>query len=112
MHGIAITSHKKVILITQRLSYVSEYCEERESLDTKWYTLLRDAGDVRLLPISYKQDPVELFERLEISGVILSGGNDVCHKPGLPSDIASLLSSKRDSFERAILWPRIKPSRC
>ena len=95
-------SKAKVILITQRLSYVSEYCEERESLDSQWYTLLRDAGDVRLLPISYKQGVEEIFELLEVSGVIFSGGNDVYHKPGLPSDIANVLSSKRDSFERAI----------
>ena len=95
-------SKAKVILVTQRLSYVSEYCEERESIDSQWYTLLQDAGNVRLLPISYKQDPAEIFELLEISGVILSGGNDVYCKPEPPSDIASLLSSKRDLFERGV----------
>ena len=95
-------SKLKVILITQRLSYISEYCEERESLDSQWHTLLRDAGYAQLLPISYKQDPVEIFELFEISGVILSGGNDVYHKPDLPKDVVRLLSTKRDSFERAV----------
>jgi len=96
-------SETQVVAITQRLTFVESYGEERESLDTQWYDFVRRLGSVQLVPISYKSDPGAFLDRFCVSCVILSGGNDVHQEQQqVPKDIGETLSVKRDRFEREL----------
>ena len=93
----------KVVAITQRLSHVLEYGEERESLDTQWHTFFEQVGNVTLLPISYKHDPATFISDFAVDGIVLSGGNDLFFSSKTPECTSSVLSSKRDSFETELV---------
>ena len=99
----------KIILITQRLMYLEEIDEERESLDPLWHGLFEEFGNVILVPLSYRQDTSLIFDSYDVAGIILSGGNNVSiHSQDVYGDvdadsIAAQLSLKRDRFERNLL---------
>lgn len=93
----------KVFAITQRLSYIAEYGEERESLDTEWYTFFSQVGDSILLPIAHLHDPTVFLSEFDVDGVVLSGGNDVCLNDELDNHPAVSLSAKRDAFEKKMI---------
>ena len=99
----------KCILITQRLTYLDDIDEERESLDPQWHGLFKEFGNVILVPLSYRQDTSLIFDSYDIAGIILSGGNDVyIHSKKLYEDvdagnITAQLSLKRDRFEKKLL---------
>ncbi|MGP1450223.1 MAG: gamma-glutamyl-gamma-aminobutyrate hydrolase family protein [Wolinella sp.] len=86
----------KKVAITQRLISAQEYIENREALDVRWGELLFGLG-VMPLSLSYAIPFSDYAEEFAISGVILSGGND------LNSVISSAINKKRDSYERDIL---------
>ena len=99
----------KSILITQRLTYLDDIDEERESLDPQWHGLFKEFENVILVPLSYRQDTSLIFDSYDIAGIILSGGNDVfIHSKNLYEDadagnITAQLSLKRDRFEKKLL---------
>ena len=98
----------KVVAITQRISLVSEYDEERESLDPKWYNFFSAVQNTVLVPISYKHNPEAFLERFSVDCLVLSGGNDVIDEDevcsdNVGSDPARSLSRKRDKFERRLI---------
>jgi len=86
----------KKIAITQRLVENTSYKETREALDVNYAKFISEAG---YLPIAlpYKVDFVEYFKELDISGVLLTGGND------LNSINPSPLSKQRDEFEKRLI---------
>lgn len=66
----------KKILITPRIEKVKEYYEIRECLDISWSTLLRKMDLLPIiLPLNAKIE--DYFDNFDISGVILTGGNDL-----------------------------------
>ena len=92
-----------MIAITQRLSFVETYQEERESLDSQWYDFAQELADVHLLPISYKSDPGAFLDQFQVDCIVLSGGNDVYQHQRAPNDETESLSAKRDQFEKSLI---------
>ena len=67
--------------ITQRVERVPAYGERRDCLDQAWGNLLSQLG---MLPVPLSNalnDPGTVVDALELSGVILSGGNDIATQP-------------------------------
>ena len=66
----------KKILITQRLISNQSYYEIREALDTNYSKLLSKSG---FLPIAlpYEINFIDYFNEFNISGILLTGGNDL-----------------------------------
>lgn len=92
----------KRVAITQRLVAVRNYSEIRTALDIRWTQLLLS---IDLIPIPVPFDlNLNLFADLEISGIILTGGNDL----SLYSD--DELSILRDNHERSCIDFAIKNS--
>lgn len=91
----------KKIGITQRLIENNSYYEIREALDINYSKLI---GACNYMPIilPYEVNFKKYFDRLKISGVMLTGGNDlyVCNK--------NKLSKKRDDYEKKLLKYCIK----
>ncbi|MFH1759958.1 MAG: gamma-glutamyl-gamma-aminobutyrate hydrolase family protein [bacterium] len=87
----------KTVLITQRLSAVSEYPEIRECLDIRWAGFLNRCGIMPVaLPIECSiQEYVKKFRPF---GIILTGGNDM-----EIFNINDPLSLMRDKFENEII---------
>ena len=91
----------KKIIITQRLISNDNYFEIREALDIQWGKLLKEISFIPIiLPIEY--DFEIYFDKIEIDGVILTGGND------LNSINPSNESLKRDIFEKELIKYSIK----
>ncbi len=85
----------KRVAITQRLVSVMDYNEIRTSLDIRWTELLL-AIDLIPIPVPFDLD-LNLFAELGISGIILTGGNDL----SIHSD--DELSILRDNHERSCI---------
>lgn len=86
------------IAITQRVERIAGYDEQRDCLDQRWSTLL-EALDIDLVPVPNGLSCVSgWFERQNVAGLILSGGNDLSHLPG-----ASNASPERDATEASLL---------
>lgn len=93
--------------ITQRVEFNEDYDEVRDSLDQQWINLLCKAGiDFILLPNSI--DNLESWlEKKNLSGFILTGGNDLSHLPDAKNS-----APNRDETERKILeWAAKNKSR-
>lgn len=87
----------KKIALTQRLIENESYPEIRDALDVRWGSFLEQAG---LLPVPITtgfSNVAAFFEELEITGVILTGGNN------LSLWTKSALSRQRDEFEKKLL---------
>jgi len=86
----------KKIAITQRLVENGSYSEMRECLDVNYSKLIYACGYLPIV-LPYEVAFESYFKNIDISGVVLTGGNDLncCHK--------SSLSKKRDLFEKKIL---------
>ncbi|WP_104697211.1 MULTISPECIES: gamma-glutamyl-CDP-amidate hydrolase [unclassified Helicobacter] len=86
---------KKMIGISQRLIEHAEYKEIREALAIDWGVFFRNKTNFIPLALSIEIDFLEYVPYL--SGVILSGGNDLfCLNP-------DQLSKMRDDYERQII---------
>tara|TARA_B100001063_G_C16720190_1_gene533087 strand:- start:253 stop:888 length:636 start_codon:yes stop_codon:yes gene_type:complete len=86
----------KKILITQRLISNQSYYEIREALDTNYSKLLSKSG---FLPIAlpYEINFIDYFNEFNISGILLTGGND------LNSFSSNPLSEQRDIYEKNLI---------
>jgi len=90
------------ICITQRLAEVTEYNEIRNSLDIRWQELLLSIDFIPIpLPLNVE---LHLHKDLEISGIILTGGND------LFSQSQNELSILRDKHEKQCIKYAIEKS--
>lgn len=86
----------KKILITQRLEEVSSYLETRECLDIRWSKLINSLG-CNQVALPYESEPIDYINQKNVSGIILSGGDE-------PYSLSkSPLSKKRDLFEKAVV---------
>lgn len=86
------------IAITQRVDHVPGYSERRDCLDQRWSALMENLG-FDLVPVSNGlKNPEQWLQRQNVSGLILSGGNDLAH---LPEAINS--SPERDFTEMSLL---------
>lgn len=84
--------------LTQRVEQLADRDERRDCLDQAWARLLLDAGFV---PVPLPNQPGHaraLVEALQISGVILTGGNDLACLPDTRD-----AACERDAFERELL---------
>lgn len=81
----------KKIGITQRIDYIKEYGEVRNTLDIKWVELLDSIGFLAI-PLSVNIN-YRLIDELNLNGIILSGGND------LSSQSKNDYSTLRDKHE-------------
>ena len=76
--------------ISQRIEYIPDYKEYRDCLDQRWTTILSGLGIIPIPLCNAINDVFAYLDEINISGVILSGGND---------------SVLRDNFERScIQW--------
>ncbi len=86
----------KLVGITQRIDVIESYGEIREALDIKWHELLIQSGFTPLI-LSATVSPELYFEKFSLSGILLTGGND----------LASVNDTKenkmRDSFEKGLI---------
>ncbi len=86
----------KKVLVTQRVSENSDYPEMRENLDIQWSKFLKSTGAISV-PISVNIDLKYYFNSFDISGIVLTGGNDLFN-------FSKNLSSKiRDKFEKKLI---------
>lgn len=86
----------KKIALTQRLVQHGAYMETREVLDINYSKLIFEMGCLPIV-LPYEVPSPNYFKAMNISGLLLTGGNDLssCHNNDL--------STKRDAFEKALL---------
>lgn len=89
------------IAITQRLTSMYDGQEIRESLDIRWYDFIQSCGFC-LVPISVKRDIPQFLQKTKISGIVLSGGND------LFAINPEKVNYMRDTFEKDLLREAVK----
>ncbi len=86
------------IAITQRVEKVPDYDERRDCLDQRWSSLMEGLG-IDLVPVpNGLRNPGDWLVRQSVTGLVLSGGNDLAHLPG-----AVNFSLERDLTEAALL---------
>ncbi|MBD73951.1 MAG: hypothetical protein CMM96_00440 [Rickettsiales bacterium] len=84
--------------ITQRVDFVSEYSETRDSIDQRWYELFEVLG-MNIIPIPNGLKDIKAWlNEMKCDAFILSGGNDIF---GLKE--SKNVSKERDQTEFAIL---------
>ena len=86
---------RPIIAVTQRVVVVPEYGERRDALDQRWTSFLSDCG---YLAMPVPNDPAiaaELVAGVNISGLLLTGGNDLAAVGGD--------APERDATERVLL---------
>ncbi len=90
----------KRVGISHRVDVIPDYGERRDSIDQGWYKLMLSLG---WLPVPLPNIPPNyvdmLMESLDLSGVILSGGNSITELDPNAVDIAP----ERDKFEHALI---------
>lgn len=85
--------------ITQRVEEVSSYNEIRDCLDVRWTNLLCSLNIIPI-PLCNKVVQAENYlDKLGLSGIILSGGNNINVNPGISKSI----SFHRDIFEMSVI---------
>lgn len=68
---------KGIVLVTQRVDVIEGYGERRDALDQNWVQFLMECGYVTLSCPNNIHVTKELLKNIDISGIILSGGNDL-----------------------------------
>jgi len=86
------------VAITQRVMDLADRGERRDALDQEWTPWLA-AVDAVPVPVPNRVADVGRFvQELEIDVVVLTGGNDLSHLPGVVQT-----APERDATERAVL---------
>jgi N5-(cytidine 5'-diphosphoramidyl)-L-glutamine hydrolase len=84
--------------LTQRVDVVSAYRERRDGLDQNWARLVSSL-DLAPVPLCNEvSDPDRYLEALGLSGIILTGGNDLSY---VSPDVGT--APERDRFEHHLL---------
>jgi gamma-glutamyl-gamma-aminobutyrate hydrolase PuuD len=90
----------KLLGITQRVEVVANYGERRDCLDQRWWDVAYSLG---FIPIPLPNMPCERIEnflyKLDISAILLSGGNSLTFLDDQASDVAP----ERDQFESGLI---------
>ncbi|WP_122082594.1 type 1 glutamine amidotransferase [Vibrio coralliirubri] len=90
----------KRIGLTQRVDIIASYGERRDALDQRWYDLLLELGMLPIpLPNLSPQNATYFIDKLEIDGIILTGGNSISVSEKVGHDNAP----ERDIFEITII---------
>lgn len=84
--------------VTQRVEVVASYGETRDCLDQRWTAFLEACGLIPVPIPNTLKGPVDFVSQMEITGILFSGGNDLCF---LPDAING--SSERDRTEEELL---------
>jgi gamma-glutamyl-gamma-aminobutyrate hydrolase PuuD len=85
----------KAVAITQRVSVVPAYGERRDCLDQAWTRFLSACGLLPLLLPNVVEAALALCEGVDITGFVLTGGNDLAMLGGD--------APERDAVENAML---------
>jgi len=88
----------KRIGLTQRVAHIESYGERRDCLDQKWAELFLHLGFAPVPLCNLTSGLDTYLESLDLSGVVLTGGNDLSSLPN-PSNAAP----ERDTFEENLL---------
>lgn len=89
----------KLIGISQRVDVVISYGERRDGLDQNWSRFIVETGGAPLpLPNIDLLNMKDYLEQLSLSGVVLTGGNDILDGVNTVSNPAP----ERDKFERIL----------
>ena len=88
----------KLIGITQRVEVFGDFKERRDCLDQRWAPLLTSLGYCPVPLANCVKDVEAYLATLQLTGVILSGGNDV----GAADDAVNV-APERDRFEHQLL---------
>ncbi|ARS90820.1 type 1 glutamine amidotransferase [Natrarchaeobaculum aegyptiacum] len=84
--------------LTQRVYEVEAYEERRDCLDQRWGPFVQSFGlDPVPLP-NRVEDVAGYVDRLELDGVVVTGGNDFAHL-----EDGTNVAPERDEFERTLL---------
>lgn len=86
---------KRLIAISQRVVIHSETKERRDALDQNWIQLLDDCNLLPILISNREKTAMDLLAAVPISGILLTGGNDLIRYGGD--------ASERDHTERRLL---------
>ncbi len=84
--------------LTQRVEVLPDRNERRDGLDQSWSKLLLQIGYTPVLLPNQPHHAQALIDAFGLSGVILTGGNDLAELPDAKS-----VAPERDAFERAVL---------
>ena len=85
----------KAVGVTQRVSLVPAYGERRDCLDQAWTRFLSACGLLPVLLPNVAEAALDLCQAVGISGLVLTGGNDLA---ALGGD-----APERDAVENALL---------
>ena len=85
----------RLIAITQRVDIIDNRDERRDALDQTWTDLMASAGFTVLILPNNKDAVVSLLNAVSISGIVLTGGNDLADYGGL--------APERDEMELYLL---------
>lgn len=90
----------KRVGISHRVDVIENYAERRDAVDQRWYPLMISMG---WLPVPLPNIPANLVRQLmvslDLSGVLLSGGNSIADLDPKAEDAAP----ERDAFEYAVI---------
>jgi putative glutamine amidotransferase len=90
----------KLLGITQRVELVSTYGERRDCLDQRWWDVAYSLGFIPVPLPNVSCDRIEkLLGELNISAVLLSGGNSLAFLDSQAPDVAP----ERDHFESGLI---------
>lgn len=97
----------KRVGISHRVDVIENYGERRDAVDQRWYRLMLSIG---WLPVPLPNIPANLVRQLmaslDLSGVILSGGNSISDLDPKAKDAAP----ERDAFEYALIQYAVEHS--
>lgn len=85
----------KAVAVTQRVSIVPAYGERRDCLDQEWTRFLATCGLLPVLLPNVSEVALELCQANDLSGLVLTGGNDLAVLGGD--------APERDAVEGALL---------
>lgn len=88
----------KRIGLTQRVDVVADYGERRDCLDQNWARLLWQLQCVPIALSTAVDSTSEYLDALQLSGVILTGGNDLT-----PLADEASAAPERDQFEQKLI---------